>query len=367
MDSRCLSQRERCESRSPTVGAVAGRLRRYLRCAGIVVVRFMDELIEPETSTRRGLLRAFARTAARRAQEGADIVGPGGLQGLLMGDELASKGAAGEAPPNVPATPTRYPARAPMRAATFNDLLALARAEGLMQRDDELRALARRSLRMTPIEAAHADAWILTKDDWVATGDEVLLALINLSAAGIHGCELPGEGWLGLFVESVDGSAESDARRARGVVLDMPAAVSGAAEPAALHPELVIPRRWHEAVQALDLDDIEAKAYERLRKRVHVLQGVETEADGGPGIAYHRLLGYPNETTGNMPADCVRALRSWSVADGPESDPVDPVLPSREWLLLAQISVGERRRAYVWIRQTDLEAGEFGKLCSFVR
>ena len=105
---------------------------------------------------------------------------------------------------------------------------------------------------------------------------------------------------------------------AHGVVLDFPAAISDVATPVALGPELVLPRRWHEAVQALGLDDTEADAYDRLRTRAQLLQGVESEDNGGPDIAYHRLLGYPNETTGSMPADCIRALHNWSAADEPE-------------------------------------------------
>ena len=327
----------------------------------------MDELIEPDASTRRGLLRALARTAARHTRAGAEALGPGGLQALLAGDEPPSVRSEGGVAPIVPAMPARFPACAPARAASLDELLALAHAEGLTQRDDELRALATRSLRMTPIEASHADAWILTGEGWGATGDEALLALIDLTATTGHECWLPGAGWLALFVESGDGSIGSEARRAHGVILDMPAAISNAAEPVALSPELTIPRRWHQAAQALELEESEADAYDRLRTRLQVVQGIESDDDGGLSIAYHRLLGYPNETTGNMPLDCARAQRDWSAADRLESDPGDPGLPSCEWQLLAQISVGERLRAYVWIHQTDLEAREFGQLCAFVR
>lgn len=327
----------------------------------------MDELIEPDASTRRGLLRALARTAARHSREGAETLGPGGLQALLAGDQLSRAPSEGGVAPIASAMPARFPARAPARTASLDELLTLAHAEGLTQRDDALRALARRSLRMTPIEAGDADAWILTGDDWGAAGDEVLLAVIDLAAVTVHDYCLPGEGWLALFVEAGDGSIGSEARRARGVILDMPAAISNAAEPVALSPELTIPRRWHEAVQALECDDGEADAYDRLRTRLQVLQGIESDDDGGLRIAYHRLLGYPNETTGGMPLDCVRAQRYWSAADGLDSDPGDPALPSREWQLLAQISLGELRRAYVWTHQTDLEARKFGHLCAFVR
>ena len=327
----------------------------------------MDELIEPDASTRRGLLRALARTATRHTRDGAAALGPGGLEALLAGDQPPRAQSEEAAAPIVPPMPARVPARAAARAASLDELLALAHGEGLTQRDDGLRALARRSLRMTPIEPGHADAWILTADDWGATGDEVLLALIHLAATSTHDCSLPGEGWLALFVESWDGSTGSKASRAHGVSLDTPAAIPNGAEPVALSSELVIPRRWHEAAQALEFDDGEADAYDRLRTRLQVLQGLENDDDGGLRIAYHRLLGYPNETTGNMPPQCARAQRERSAADEVETDPGAPALPSREWQLLAQISVGRLRRAYVWIHQTDLEVGDFGHLWAFVR
>lgn len=314
----------------------------------------MDELNGSETSTRRGLLSAFARSAARRAREGADLISPGG-------DQAGSAGAV----PTVPATPARHPARTPARAASLDELLMLAHDEGLTQRDDELRALARRSLRMTAIEPPHADGWILTSDDEGPPGDEVLRALINLAPASGQDCELPESGWLALFVESAESSDGSEARRAHGVVLDMPATIPDAADAVALSSELVLPRRWHEAVQALDLEDAEGDAYERLRTQLQALQDVESDDDGGLIIAYHRLLGYPNETTGNMPGECVRALHAWS--DGVDTDRTDPPLPSYECRLLVQISVGERRRLYVWIHQADLAARDFGRLCAFVR
>ena len=125
-----------------------------------------------------------------------------------------------------------------------------------------------------------------------------------------------------------------------------------------------MPRRWHEAVEALDLDEEEGDAYERLRARLQDLQGVESDNDGGLAIAYHRLLGYPNETTGNMPAQCVTALQDRSGADDLAAD---PALPSHDWRLLIQTSVGERQRAYMWIHRADLEARRFDRLCAFVR
>lgn len=335
----------------------------YLR--GVV----MHEPMEPKTSTRRGLLGALARAAARHTGERADVpeaLGPGGLNRLLASDDSSAETAAGAALPRSHAITVRRPARSPEPEASLDELLILAHAEGLTQRDDELRGLAMRSLRLTIVEPAAADAWIVTSDEWITAVDAALVALINLEAATIHRCGLPTKGWLALFVDADDSAAGLDVRHAHGVVLDFPAAISDVATPVALGPELVLPRRWHEAVQALGLDDTEADAYDRLRTRAQLLQGVESEDNGGPDIAYHRLLGYPNETTGSMPADCIRALHNWSAADEPGTVE-DPASTSHEWRLLAQVSVGERRRTYLWIRQADLDAGKFDKLGAFVR
>jgi hypothetical protein len=327
----------------------------------------MEELVRSETSTRRGLLRALARTAAQRTRETANIIGPGTLHELLTGGEPPMEGSTAAVAQISPSMPARSRARAPLRAVSLGELLSLAHEEGLTERDGALRALASHSLRMTATEAAHADAWIQTSDASTAEGDEVLQALIHLAVTSGHDCELPNEAWLAVFVARGDPSSGSAARRARGVVLDMPPAIPDAAEPVVLVPELVMPRRWHYGVQRLDLDETEREAYDRLRTRVQDIQGVENDMDGGPLIAYHRLLGYPNETTGTMPEDCMRAWQQWLAIEGLESSLIDAEAAWREWQLLAQVSVGERRRTYVWIRQTDLEAREFEKLCAFVR
>ena len=137
-------------------------------------------------------------------------------------------------------------------------------------------------------------------------------------------------------------------------------------EPMALQAELVMPRRWHEAVQSLGFDDTEADAYDRVRARLQEYQGVESDRDGGEAIAYHRLLGYPNETTGTMPAECV-----YSAAAGSTSSETGTAVAEHseyeQWRLLVQISVGAQRRLYVWIRDSDLQSGRFTQLCAFVR
>ncbi len=134
----------------------------------------MDESDDPpEMSTRRGWLSALARTARSRAQEVSDAVGPGGLPGLLNEPGQSVRDGGG-----------REPARAPDRAVSVDELIALAHDEGLTRHDDAIRSLARLSLRMTPVVPRCAEAWIETSDSWVDTpGSELLLAQINLGAA----------------------------------------------------------------------------------------------------------------------------------------------------------------------------------------
>ena len=305
-----------------------------------------------DVSTRRDLLRMFARNARERAQDAAPMI----REARQAIDAIALGASDHTAPAVVGAGEALTPARRPVRCLSMEDLIGLAHGERLIERDPELGSLAQRSLRMTSIEPARAGAWLLTSDAWAIRGDpETVVAQLDLAAAAAHESGLPGQGWLILFVGSVEPSGESTAARAaRGVVLDFPAEVGDGLEPMGMGAELVMPRLWHEAVQRLELEDNEADAYVRVRARMHELQGVEDDADGGPGIAYHRVLGYPNETTGTMPTDCARAASEQEYQPG-------------QWRLLLQISLAHRRRLYVWIRDGDLQQGTFEQLCAFVQ
>jgi len=124
----------------------------------------------------------------------------------------------------------------------------------------------------------------------------------------------------------------------------------------ALNPELVLPRVWHAAVQDLELSEAESEAYVRLRSRVQDVQGVEHDDEGGKTVPYHRILGYPNETVGVMPSQCVALHHGEGSAE-----------PETAWRLLAQVSVGASRRRYFWILEKDLEAGRLADLVTFMR
>jgi hypothetical protein len=165
-----------------------------------------------DVSTRRDLLRVFARNARERAQEVAPLIRE-------------------------------------VRLSMETNVLG-------------------RSLRMTSTDPAGADAWILTSDEWVVPGDtDTLVAQIDLAAAAAHELGLPADGWLVLFVGPVGPSDTSMARRARGVVLDAPAEVRPDLQPAKLGAELVMPRLWHEAVQQLELEGGSRRVRSPVRAR----------------------------------------------------------------------------------------------------
>ncbi len=318
----------------------------------------VDESIDPlETSTRRGWLSALARNARHQVQEGAEAVGPGGLRGLLAQMDPLSDAATDV----VTSDPTDYsasdresarrPARAPERAMPVEELITLAHEEGLTGHVAALRALARLSVRMTGVPPTGADGWVHATDDWVdVSGSEIVLAQINLAATGDYNVGLPTDGWLVVFAGTDVEPSGGEGFHAHAVVQEHPAERPPGTEPVALGAELALPRVWNDAVQAVGLDVAATEAYARTRAKLPDLQGVERDDDGGSLIAYHRLLGYPDDTTGTMPSECARR---WS-------DPSD-------WRLLTQVSLGDFRRAYLWIHEADLVAGRFDDLRLFVR
>jgi hypothetical protein len=308
------------------------------------------------TSTRRGLLGELARSAARAAKE----VRSPDLSAVLADD----------APPGGSVTETatrdsRAPARVPARCCSIAELIALAHEEGLTSRDDALRTLARQSWRLTPVDSDHPSAWLVTAEARLSGSTDAFLAQINLAATSRLAWRLPSTGWLALVVEPSASADDLGARGARGFVVPSPAAMPHGAVAAVLSPELVVPRVWNEAVQALELDEAEHEAYTRLRNRLQDVQGVEHDDAGGVGIAYHRLLGYPDETAGGMPQAC--AERCSDRRAPTEKQPAAGRRQPASWRLLMQVSIGSSRRAYVWAEAEDLRSGQLNELVAFVR
>jgi hypothetical protein len=309
-------------------------------------------------ANRRDFFRVFGRRTVSQARELAESAAPllrarselaDNINTLLAGDGGA-RGPGPSVPTDSAVVGGRPDALTPTCCLSPDDVDELARAEGLGSRVGEIRSLIRRSARILRRldEAEEPEAWLdlagglAIAEDRPSPGavpDTVLLAQVALSAPALQGTPLAGSGWLAVFVERavIDAPTSSPALRANVVRLDLPAVVTPTSSAMTLSAQLVLPRVWSEPVQAMDLDGDEHQAFVRLREWLAQRQGVEVEHGGGTDRAYHRLLGYPDETTGMMPTDC-------AVAAG-EGD----------WRLLAQISVGTTRRVYVWIAGDGFE------------
>jgi hypothetical protein len=251
----------------------------------------------------------------------------------------------------------RSAARTPTRCAPIEDLLSLARDEGLGSREGALRDLAIRSWRMVPDARRRARAWAWTGDE-LALDDErgALVAQVDLTAVRRLSAGISTTGWLAVFIDPpTTREGEESPRRGRGVLLDTAGSQRPEMTPMALKPEMVLPRVWHASVQALDFSEAEQDAYTRVRRQLQNLQGVEQDDDGGGAVAYHRLFGYPNEKVGAMPGECARLMEGEGV-DAPEA----------AWRLLLQLSVGGSKRLYLWFDRR-LETVGFADLIAFIR
>jgi hypothetical protein len=308
-----------------------------------------------EDSSRRDFLRILGRRAAKDAREVAQAAGPvlratsplGGVSALnslrvAFETNEAHEAVAGMTDDDGPED--RIAALAPTACLDADDVRQLALAEDVdPDTATRIASLARISVRMTPvIDPAQAQAWI----DPVGTlglaearEEHILMLQVDCSAPALADTPLAGRGWLVVFVESASMDTGVDlavpARRTSIVFLGQAAGLVPDARPMALGAELLLPRANTAAVLDLDLGDEGTGAYLRVRERLAHLQGVEPEHGAGTAVAYHRLLGFPDETVGTMPGDCVAVA-----GDG-------------DWDLLAQVSVGERWRAYTWLRRDD--------------
>jgi len=167
------------------------------------------------------------------------------------------------------------------RPVTLVDVAMQAAVSGLEDRGAAVRALARHSVRLTP--AVEGTSFL---------GGEEYLAQIDLASVAALGepTPLPAEGWLTFSADAV-------------AVVSGQAADSGS-QPLAASVELSLPRAWSAPVEALGLSTDERIAWQKLRVWLAESQGVELH-DSTPGfLAVHRLLGYPDETGGDMPLMC---------------------------------------------------------------
>ncbi|HWI22843.1 MAG TPA: DUF1963 domain-containing protein [Baekduia sp.] len=315
-------------------------------------------------SSRRGFLRDLMRTGAKGATQAATIAGPPGLQQVL-----AASGRAATPSVSQPAVP------APTGTTTVDELLGLAHAGPLAERTAVLRGLAEHSLRLTPIASGEPDAWLGGTAQGLAEYPEwgeqrlTLLAQIDLSSSALEDTVLRADARLLLFFDAKrapSGLQAGAAGSARAIVLDNARLRPRGGTAAALDGELMLPRVWHASVQALGLSDAEHDAYVALRDALAEAQGVPPDGTGIARLAHHRLLGYPNETSGDMPLACELTARGLDADDPSATDP-DVVAGGQDWRLLAQISMQPQGRIYFWIRSRDLHAGNFDDVWAFAR
>lgn len=338
--------------------------------------------MDDELTNRRGLMRGIAREVAKRAREAAtahaqlrDQLGPLDLPGRIDIPAPAEDVVAtlDEQDRFLPAQPTE-------RRVTREELLELADECGLAHRRDAVREHCRPSVRLRFSAPNEAAAWPAL-DSWPTWKRAPLSLLLALDLAEIAAvcpeAEVPASETLCVFGatgDSPSGLALDDAGRCQVVLSTEPVSGCPTVE---VSGELTLPRVWSESVDALGLNSDEQAAWEQLRLSLAELQGVRAfDADSAPR-AIHRLLGWPDERDGWMPLACALIEEGIDLAgQAPATHPRARELCPRagEWRLLLQLTEeprlgwvwGGKGRLYVWIRERDLAAGEFGSVRAFV-
>jgi hypothetical protein len=250
---------------------------------------------------------------------------------------------------------------------TLEELLAHAATVGLAARADAVRSLARWSVRLTRAadgrsrlggtpELPDGVAW--PSDDGRPLPCLAQVDLADVSALGVA-VPLPAAGRLLLFAEA------GETPVACGSLLVAPGSVESGPEALEASAELMLPRVWSAPVQELGLAGDEGDAWQALRAWLAERQGVELHDRAGGFLALHRVLGYPDETGGDMPLMCELLAAGAVVEDRyPRMHPLARELDARaaRWRLLLQLSVGARERVYVWIAAEDLAAGDLSRV-----
>lgn len=343
------------------------------------------------TSNRRGFLRHLAGELARGAREVAPVLSPVPLDVLdptPRTPEPSPEPAERRPPPTVAAG-------AAVRCVSERELLALADEHGLGRRLDAVRTLARRSVRIAPAPGGDARTSQLggvpelpPNVEWPTWNGDPLpfVARIDLAAAAAGDDDaqpaLPEHGSLLVFYATHGVPSGLSLAHAGAVAVRWSAAAPQASDPsggtpATLSAERTLPRVWSAPVQTLGLDPDEQQGWQQLRRRLAELQGAELadEADtDGATLALHRLLGYPDERRGTMPAICEAAARGIDLAEQPPHG--HPAVGELEaaagrWRLLLQLSADDavglswrerRERLYLWIPADDLRARDFSRV-----
>jgi Domain of unknown function (DUF1963) len=274
------------------------------------------------------------------------------------------------------------------REVSIEELLGVAVEFGLEGRKDDLAALARRSMRMAP--AAHSASTEIEfggrplmndGQQWPSWQDRPLTFLGQVEA----GEQL---GRLLFFYDAVGrpsgclaahrGSARVLRANDRRLVPADGPALPTAPVAGELARELAIPRAVSAKVEALALSDDERDSWEALRGELASRQGIElTDRQSGIFQVIHRVFGYPDETTGEMPLTCELASAGEDVIEGrallhPQASKLER--RSSRWELLAQLSGDGKlgwpwvaQRLYFWVDRDALAAGELEQVWAVAR
>ncbi len=252
---------------------------------------------------------------------------------------------------------------------TVDELVRMAAELGLAGQQESLRALAEASVRLVPAAAGGGTGRSRLEQELVQ------IDLAELTSLGVRS-GLPVDGLLRFQCDMWDQAA----RWGRAHVVHVPepdeqisSSTDAASTPSfnRLQPsvELSLPRVWSASVEALGLDESQQESWQQLRRWLAGRQGVELFDDVDGVLVAHRLLGYPDERTGEMPLLCELLAADAEVDEHPSVHPLTPRLAplAGRWRLLLQVSAGDgliwpwsRRyeRLYFWIDEHQLEVGD---------
>ncbi len=343
-----------------------------------------------ERADRRSFFLHLVREAAQVAREVREAI-RSEIEPALVTDGLWDED--GDDPWYTSAPEPAPPAG---RTLTLDELRSLAREVGLGRRWSSIRKLARTSIRLTRAEDAGAAGGsrlggappLPAGVEWPTFQGRQLAFLgqvdLGRAAALYPSSPLPGRGLLLFFYDlhGLPSGVEPEHRGScRVLYLDDDDAHPAPSPPGLpllpeyplqLSAELLLPRSWSLPVEELELDPEEAVAWDSLREKLAVAQGVELEELAPRWLSLHRLLGYPEELSSDMELHCQRA---WT-GTGPEEEGWEleedggrrNLGAALDWTLLLQVSDDDRLgsplgqgfgRLFFWIRKEDLVRGIF--------
>jgi hypothetical protein len=262
---------------------------------------------------------------------------------------------------------------------------------GLQAHAEALRELSRRSLRAIPAPGQPSTGvtfggqpLLEPGSDWPERDGRALTYLAQVESE-----RLPGPLLLFFDTTAFPSGLQADHRDAGRVLLGGagdPEATTAPAGPSsppervagASAEELVLPRAWSTAVENLQLSEEQRLEWEQLRENLAEMQGTEPPYELLASFhVVHRILGFPDESNGDMPLICELCARGHDVPGGqallhPQAQELEQ--DAVRWELLAQLSADGRlgwswphRRLYFWIDAGALERGDLREVWTIAR